>query len=628
MANSFLNRHLSEMMNQQLKDLSSYIGLQQQLSDDKLKQEEKEELKQKSQALLNNIADNKASLNVNLLSGVESFAKQVKEDWAQYTEPALNCTQFIHEYEKDIAKDPTKKLSDDAVITTKHVSTGMRWEGDGTEKKLTSTLLQFAGDITLDLLTPVIIIGPVSRVLDWNATLRALIAFAKEKGFTRKDISYSIKLIVEKYLPYFYSSIQFETDPDLVWQTSSLMVDYNNSKQVIKNKMAGVTREVGQDISGPLRTVRSLAAEQYKLEGPLLSDKDISKLADKHAMRCIPKFIEKEAYAELVKYKLQQKTRFNQDTDLAAQLSFISQIEAEPAYQLLSAKRLGVRQLDVESNNMSLNVVDTDAVDSLTDAVGNHEPYENLLYANEQETIGGLPAGPAEHVAGTGNGTFPFSRPPSRTSTRPSSPRPQAKTSYHYDTRARAEGPHQVQSKYEWGEHGVPKGGNVISGDKSSSWLTTSSRTSNAPSQSAGKNYSVSSNERSRTRSPAGRGGATTSPGRTSGGKGRNPSRERSRGGRSSSRGRNGRKSLSPLSRRPRIMVRDNSREPWRSVSRSKMGVRNADGRVRQRPLSKSPGREVPRCQSCGRRHAGECSSPPSGGVHGLMPFNFLATEN
>lgn len=123
MANSFLNRHLSEMMNQQLKDLSSYIGLQQQLSDDKLKQEEKEELKQKSQALLNNIADNKASLNVNLLSGVESFAKQVKEDWAQYTEPALNCTQFIHEYEKDIAKDPTKKLSDDAVITTKHVST-------------------------------------------------------------------------------------------------------------------------------------------------------------------------------------------------------------------------------------------------------------------------------------------------------------------------------------------------------------------------------------------------------------------------------------------------------------------------------------------------------------------------
>lgn len=112
-------------------------------------------------------------------------------------------------------------------------------------------------------------------MLDWNATLRALIAFAKEKGFTRKDISYSIKLIVEKYLPYFYSSIQFETDPDLVWQTSSLMVDYNNSKQVIKNKMAGVTREVGQDISGPLRTVRSLAAEQYKLEGPLLSDKDI-----------------------------------------------------------------------------------------------------------------------------------------------------------------------------------------------------------------------------------------------------------------------------------------------------------------------------------------------------------------
>ena len=126
--------------------------------------------------------------------------------------------------------------------------------------------------------------------------------------------------------------------------------------------MKAIEREVGVDISYPIRHVRSLAYELFRLEGPSMAEEEVGTMADRHAMRCIKSLVEPYTYNELRVFKLQQKTRFNNTVDLEGALGFVAQIESEPAYKLLSPKRLGNKELEVESNNMTINVIDPGSV--------------------------------------------------------------------------------------------------------------------------------------------------------------------------------------------------------------------------------------------------------------------------
>ena len=654
MAQAFLNRHLSELMNSQLTAVSKYVQAVADKADKAAKGEDTTALDAEIKKLLATINDKRDGLDVNLLTGVENYSNKFQKAWIKYKVPTHTISEFIMDYETKIKEKPDLKLSDDCVVHRGNIVTGIYWheleKKDGKEQRVMKETapLQFAGNITMELLEDCLVISPLSKVLDWTRTLENLLEFGEKIGLSREQLATAIKELVKNYLPHYYASIQHEKNPKEVYDAACTMMDWSSNKAIVKQKMQEVTRLVGQDIGVPIRTIRSLAGELFRLMGPDLSEEDVAKQSDRHANKVLKSFVEEDTYKELIKYKNNQKIKFHKDVKLSDALMFISQIEDDPRFRLLSTKRQRSNQHELELNNLNLHLVGLHE-GLRDDPMLADEEYEDALYALQQDVADGDSGNQLESV---------FSR--------AGTPHPYEATTRKGATATRKSHPNMpLVSNQEWSKYGVPRGGNVrqtamaangrsgatprrvptsapaVSGivtqagnntlgtTRGSSGSTAAATPSARP---AGTTSSAGRN-RSATRSPSP--AARRSPDRS----GRSKSPRRSgyrdvRYRRSTSRGRREDKSPRPRSKSPRTRYKvADSYGVWRSVSRGRIGVKNSDGTVRPLSTSRTPSRES-KCNKCGKKkHSGNCrvrraSSSPGDQLSALMPFNFVDTQN
>ena len=271
------------------------------------------------------------------------------------------------------------------------------------------------------------------------------------------------------------------------------------------------------------------------------------------------------------------------------------------------------------------------------------EEYEDALYAMEQDVTDGTSGNQLEST---------FSR--------AGTPNPYEVNLRRGATSTRKSHPNQpVVSGFEWGKHGVPRGGNV----KHSAVIptgragTTSRRTPASAPAAASVVTQAGNNTQGTSRGSSGSSTAAPPTARSAGaartsarssspanrrsldrsGRSKSPRRSGYRDARyrrSTSRGRQETRSPRPRSKSPRTRFKvADSYGVWRSVSRGRIGVKKSDGTVRPLSTSRTPSRES-KCTKCGqRKHPGNCrvrrSSSSSGDqLSALMPFNYVDSSN
>ena len=321
--------------------------------------EEKEEITEK----LGKIKYNRRHL-------IDIYRKILLEEWRNFKEPKMDRADAHSLYEKSklekirsnnqLKQDVTKQesrlqdMTEEIEVTVAEFH-DVTVELDNAEYRLDPDTgevdrenpLKYSKPLRMEDFTEHIIKSTVTKSIDINATLRALMKESQRIGLTRKTFGRLLKMMVQSELPQYYSSLAYITEPQEIFESVISFIDFSTIISKIKTAMNTITRDVGTDIAFTLHHYKSLVQELMKIQYPDEKNEENLKNAERQTSKIVKFLIEENLNQELELYKQQYKTQNSKYLGLTETIIFISDMELNPIYSLKSPKSLKNNELNL-----------------------------------------------------------------------------------------------------------------------------------------------------------------------------------------------------------------------------------------------------------------------------------------
>ena len=319
---------------------------------------------------LNLTSDQKKNLNegqkhvqFGFRTQIDTFKDQLLSMWHDYKEPQKTIQGVIGEYEG--ARRQT--LEDHHKTEMFHVATARKMgtyyipspppvipNYESCYKQLGDRFFALSlanGSVCSDvLLNPIdfqlhdirkcIIIDNHDKTLNVLESTKNILQYGSNVGMPKSKISELLKSMIHEYQPDSYGVFNFINSPLEVFSAVIGMVSYTSRLESIKRAVSRILREPNESIETPVKKYCSLLLTASSMEQPNMSNSEAIDKAHKQAIRAIDFLVEDNTKVQLHRMKQEEYTRMNRKASLKEVMSFVSNIESDPRYQLRTAKGL------------------------------------------------------------------------------------------------------------------------------------------------------------------------------------------------------------------------------------------------------------------------------------------------